>query len=362
MKNDNFALENGFRYKKLNMNPLSIFNMINHGSLELLPDFRSHSSWSITQKSRYVESVLMGIPAQEIICEENDFGELVVLDGTQRLLSLKEFSDNEFPLTSLKIMKNLSGYSFENLGYNHLSALRERYSFNFTIISYDTHPLLKFEYYKRLNTNNNRFSIQSARNYAYQNAYSILQSLRNSSDQKLGFDLHGSFARRDFLWQSKIEQFYLYIICVVLIKEGQSYLLETKMSINDLLDDTARLINDKYSDWNGIVEYISDKINNALLYFGFIDGVDIYTEKGIGIDLSYWRGVNSRKVKKFKMSMVKFMHLFIVFLDERNVVLNEFLDDSYSTPNYFDLNRSCKTLLKNIDGDYSVEKFKDREY
>lgn len=362
MQNDNFALENGFRYKKLNMNPLSIFNMINHGSLELLPSFRSHSSWTTIQKSRYIESVLMGIPTQEIICEENDFGELVVLDGTQRLLSLKEFSDNEFSLKYLRVMKNLNGFSFENLHYNHLSSLRERYSFNFTVISYDTHPLLKFEYYKRLNTNNNRFSIQSARNYAYHNTFLLLQSLRDLSDQKLGFDLHGNYAGRDFLWQSKIEQFYLYLISVVLIKEGQYYFLETKMSINDLLDDTAKLINDKHRDWHGIVKYISKKINMALLNFGFIDGIDICTEKDMKGGRNYWRGDDPRRDKKFKMSMVKFMDLFIIFLNDRNVILNEFLESDHPSPNYFDLNRSCLTLLRNIDGGYRADKFKDREY
>lgn len=348
MQNDNVALENGFRYKTLNMNPLNIFDMIERGSLTLHPKFRSHSAWSIIQKSRYIESILMGMPAQEIICEENDFGELVVLDGTQRLLSLKEFCSNNFDLKDLKIIKNLNGFKFRELHYNHLSALKDRYGFNFTIISYDTHPLLKFEYYKRINTNSHRFSIQSARNYAYQEAYDLIQSLRQLNDHRLGLDYQSGYTRRDFLWQSKIDQFYLYLICIILIKGGRSHLLETEMSINDLLDDAAKLLNDNYHEWAGIVNYTSDKINSLLSYLDLYDGIDIYSEKDVVL---YSNSLGERELlegENIKISMVKFVHIFILSLDERYFNLNEILNNTHPTPNYFDLNRSCKTILKHI--------------
>jgi hypothetical protein len=54
--------------------------------------FAYSKSWSNISKSTFIESILVGMPAEDILCEENNYGELFVLDGVQRLMCLQDFS------------------------------------------------------------------------------------------------------------------------------------------------------------------------------------------------------------------------------------------------------------------------------
>jgi hypothetical protein len=66
---------------------------IREGSV-YVPEFQRGFVWDIKDASRFVESLLLGLPVPSIfLSKEADTGKLLVVDGQQRLLSLRYFYD-----------------------------------------------------------------------------------------------------------------------------------------------------------------------------------------------------------------------------------------------------------------------------
>lgn len=79
--------------------------------IDLDPAFQRRNVWAPAAKSRFIESLFLGIPIPQILLssrigQKNSF---LVLDGKQRLLTLKEFLENDFKLNGLRVLKEIDG-------------------------------------------------------------------------------------------------------------------------------------------------------------------------------------------------------------------------------------------------------------
>ena len=64
------------------------------------PDFQRKYVWKPKQASKLVESFLLGLPVPGIfLAKEKDSGNLLVVDGQQRLRTIQSFRDGKFPIT-----------------------------------------------------------------------------------------------------------------------------------------------------------------------------------------------------------------------------------------------------------------------
>lgn len=91
--------------------------------IDLDPAFQRRNVWNSKAKSSFIESLFLGIPIPQILLsskvgQRNSF---LVLDGKQRLLTIKEFLDGSLPngrtfkLKGLRVLKELEGKSWEDL-------------------------------------------------------------------------------------------------------------------------------------------------------------------------------------------------------------------------------------------------------
>lgn len=84
-----------------------------------IPKFQRKYVWSQSQASRFVESILLGLPVPGIfLFKESDSSKHLVIDGQQRLISLSRFyrgifNQRKFTLTGLR--SKWSGLSYEEL-------------------------------------------------------------------------------------------------------------------------------------------------------------------------------------------------------------------------------------------------------
>src|SRR3546814_295377 len=80
----------------------TVISQLRKGNIFLDPDFQRRDAWTVQRKSQYIESLILGIPTPQIILAERKEkrGSYLVIDGKQRLLSLRQFSasanDKEF--------------------------------------------------------------------------------------------------------------------------------------------------------------------------------------------------------------------------------------------------------------------------
>ena len=80
-------------------------------NIDLSPDFQRRDAWTTKVKSKFIESLFMGLPIPQIILAEqrDKKGKFIVIDGKQRLLSLKQFAlpnknEDALKLSGLEIL------------------------------------------------------------------------------------------------------------------------------------------------------------------------------------------------------------------------------------------------------------------
>ena len=74
--------------------PMSIgelMSLYRDGELDIHPEFQRFFRWSNVQKSKFIESILLGIPIPSIFVSQRDDGVWDVVDGVQRLSTVFEF-------------------------------------------------------------------------------------------------------------------------------------------------------------------------------------------------------------------------------------------------------------------------------
>lgn len=84
------------------------------GFFILDPEFQRDFVWEPYRQSRLIESILMRIPLPVFYLAENPDGKLVVVDGLQRLSTLRRFVSGELKLT-LENNAELDGRTFQTL-------------------------------------------------------------------------------------------------------------------------------------------------------------------------------------------------------------------------------------------------------
>ncbi len=85
-----------------------------------IPDYQREIAWDEKRQSKFIESVLLGLPipfifVADIYDPENDLGRLEIVDGTQRIRSLYKFSNNELTLVGLEKLEKLNNFTFADL-------------------------------------------------------------------------------------------------------------------------------------------------------------------------------------------------------------------------------------------------------
>lgn len=128
----------------------TLVEMMNKGDVKI-PEFQRRYVWSDRQASRLIESLIIQCPLPVIYMNQERDETFSVIDGNQRLNSLKRFLEDEFPLSGLTSYPELAG-----LKYSQLDKRFQRHIVNrvmrCTIILKDTHPQVKFDVFERLNS------------------------------------------------------------------------------------------------------------------------------------------------------------------------------------------------------------------
>ena len=162
--------------------PMSIGELINlyrDGELDIHPEFQRIYRWSDEQKSKLIESILLGIPLPSIFVSQMEDGTWDVVDGLQRLSTifqltgvLKDEDGADVPalvLRPTKYLPSLGGKKWEDddpglaIGAANQLLIR-RAKIDVKIILRESSESSKYELFQRLNTGGSQLSDQELRN------------------------------------------------------------------------------------------------------------------------------------------------------------------------------------------------------
>src|SRR5688500_13936623 len=148
--------------------------------LDIHPEFQRFFRWSDTQKSRLIESILLGIPIPQIFVAQRADGVWDVVDGVQRLSTIYQFAgilkDEQgkmVPRLVLEETKYLPGlkskvWEDEAQPDRSLAAIQrlliKRTKIGVSIILSQSSKTTKYELFQRLNTGGSQLSDQEVRN------------------------------------------------------------------------------------------------------------------------------------------------------------------------------------------------------
>src|SRR5690349_7343822 len=71
----------------------TIITQLDRGNIQLNPKFQRRDAWKLDRKSRFIESLIVGLPIPQIVLAEakKQRGKFIVIDGKQRLLSILQY-------------------------------------------------------------------------------------------------------------------------------------------------------------------------------------------------------------------------------------------------------------------------------
>jgi hypothetical protein len=100
----------------------TVLAQLKRGNIELNPRFQRRDAWNKTAKSRFVESVVLGLPIPQVVLAEHpeQRGRYIILDGKQRLLALMQFAgyaegnSNGFGLSGLDVRTDLARKKYKH--------------------------------------------------------------------------------------------------------------------------------------------------------------------------------------------------------------------------------------------------------
>jgi hypothetical protein len=227
--------------------PMSIgevMNLYRDGELEIHPEFQRFFRWSSKQKSRWIESILLGIPLPSIFVSQREDGVWDVIDGLQRLSTilevageLKDDSGKKKPalvLDETPLLPSLKGKQWKTLSEEQRRFIK-RAKLDLKIILRESHESSKYELFRRLNTGGSFLSDQELRS-----AFLV-------------------GANRDFFrWIVELAQLESFRSCLLLSENQLQQQYELELVVRFLV--FRRLAEDRLAGIDELGEYLTDKI------------------------------------------------------------------------------------------------------
>lgn len=228
--------------------PMSIGELVNlykDGEIIINPEFQRFFRWDIQQKSRLIESILLGIPIPPIFVSQGNGGKWDVIDGQQRLSTIFQFmgilKDEEGKvkeaesLQETTFLPSLAGKKWDSQDENSLTSEQrieiKRAKFNIIIIKANSHNAVKYDLFQRLNTGGTPLSSQEVRNCLLimlnKTFYTSLTELNNHTSFKNCIPL----SENDIAEQADME----YIIRFIIARHSNLEGVVSKYSIHDFL-------------------------------------------------------------------------------------------------------------------------------
>ncbi len=122
-----------------------------NGDFEV-PNYQREDTWENNRKSRFIESVLMGLPIPFLFFWEiPETGKLEIVDGSQRLRTIEQFILGDFALGDLDQLSLLTGFTFQDLPDSRQRKLKNR-SIRGIVLSENTDEQSRFDLFERINT------------------------------------------------------------------------------------------------------------------------------------------------------------------------------------------------------------------
>lgn len=224
-----------------------LVSMAHQGIIDVAPEYQRQFRWPDQNQSKFVESVLLGIPVPSLFMAANKDGSWELIDGVQRLSTLLHFVGpseirekfklgEALKLTGLDVLTEFNNATFEDLP----QTLRLKFflrPLKVTTLSDKSDAKVRFDLFERLNTGGVKLTDQEIRACVFRGKFndfiediSLDQnfvSLVNLTEAKKNDGTRQEYVLRFFAYLNDMEKFDHSVVGFL-----NNYMSEASVSFN----------------------------------------------------------------------------------------------------------------------------------
>jgi hypothetical protein len=263
----------------------TILSQLHRFNIDLDPTFQRRSAWTDKKQSLFIESLILGLPIPQVILAENKGkkGSFIVIDGKQRLLSIRRFgtTDNASDFTPLKLqglreLERLNGKTYADLigddSFSEDRSALENASVRTIVIRNWKNEEYLYEVFLRINTGSVQLSPQELRQALHPGPMSAFvgSASAESTELKMALSLKApDFRMRD----AEIVLRYI---------AYKNYMTDYNGNLKHFLDETTRKLNAEWDTREGVVREQVAEMEQALSFTRSVFGEKDYLRKWNG--------------------------------------------------------------------------------
>jgi len=227
----------------------TIIGQLAKGNISLDPIFQRRDAWTPSRKSKFIESIILGLPIPQIVLAEAQAkkGSFLVIDGKQRLLTLQQFGgvnlqeDQEpLKLVGLTIRQELNGRTYADLQNarqleKHLTAFDNQSIRTVVVRNWQAEDVL-YVIFHRLNTGSVPLSPQELRQALLPGPF--LTFAGQYSETSLGLQRTLGLDKPDFRMRD--------VELLVRYYAFRNHISKYSGNLKDFLDDTCKDFNKRW--------------------------------------------------------------------------------------------------------------------
>ena len=115
-----------------------------------VPEYQREFVWDTVRQSRFIESLMIGLPIPYIFLAETDKGRYEIVDGSQRIRTLAAFLNNELKIKGLEKIEDLNNLFFSDLDISRQRKFKN-ISLKMIVLSERTTAETKNDIFERIN-------------------------------------------------------------------------------------------------------------------------------------------------------------------------------------------------------------------
>lgn len=301
-----------------------LINMYEDDEL-LKPELQRKYVWDKAEASRFIESILLGLPIPSIFLANTKDGNKLIIDGFQRIMTVYDYvkkgifakDGKVFKLVNTeRINKKWRGKAFSEL--EEFDQKRIRQTTIHSIIFEQKHPTDNdsslYQVFERINTSGRVLKAQEIRNCVYQgNLNSLLFKLNLNPTWRKLFGINDEDSRMTDL-EFILRYFALSSKDLIGLKKGQ---ISLKLNLNSYMGsinhNTKKFIDDKEIEFNTVISCIYENLGeNAFRNYsqeGFVKKFHptIFDSVMISTKYAIEKGVDTTNIKNIKFRQIELL-------------------------------------------------------
>ncbi|MGR3317715.1 MAG: DUF262 domain-containing protein [Candidatus Anammoxibacter sp.] len=146
-----------------------------------VPDYQRGFVWKPDKQSKFIESVLLGVPLTPFLVSEDKDSRLEIIDGSQRIRTLIAFYENRLILRKLKNLTEINTAKFKDLPLKLQNYIKNR---DFRVIVVDNAEVgIRQDIFERINTTSETLTDAQIRKGSYSGKfYNLILELKKNKD------------------------------------------------------------------------------------------------------------------------------------------------------------------------------------